>query len=51
LATNHASASVCFKVVLPLGGKPLALGDSTVLESATKVMIASFAGARARALA
>ena len=48
---DHASGFGLLKLVLPLGGMPLALGESTALGERDQVMIASFGGRESASLA
>ena len=48
---DHASGFGLLRLVLPIGGKPLALGDSAVLGERDQVMIASFGGRESASLA
>jgi serine protease Do len=48
---DHASGFGLLKLVLPLGGTPLALGDSNALGERDQVMIASFGGREGASLA
>lgn len=48
---DHASGFGLLKLVLPIGGKPLRLGDSVALGERDQVMIASFGGRESASLA
>ena len=48
---DHASGFGLLKLVLPLAGRPLALGDSAALSERDQVMIASHGGREAASLA
>ena len=48
---DHASGFGLLKLVLPLGGKPIALGDSAALEARDQVLIASYGGRENASLA
>lgn len=48
---DHASGFGLLRLVVPLGGKPLPLGDSAALRERDPVMIASYGGLEAASLA